>query len=141
SGAHETRGSSTSRRPGSRTPHRRRAGEAGMARPIVVPRTTVRAVLVVAGLTVGAHSLAGGERGTVDTVPSWFPSGPPSREFLATLPKDVQVDNFGNAWVTRGSGSPHVLVLVRRDAPGWLVSQITPDGYLRVQRLGSGASP
>src|SRR5438105_4641217 len=66
---------------------------------------------------------------------------PPAREVLATLPSDVHVDNFGNAWVTRGGGRPHVLVLAHRDAPGWVVSQVTKDGYLRLQRLGSGATP
>jgi putative aminopeptidase FrvX len=66
-----------------------------------------------------------------------FPSGPPSPELLSRLPKDVQVDSFGNAWVTRGSGHPHILVLTHRDVPGYVVSQITTDGFLRLQRLGT----
>jgi putative aminopeptidase FrvX len=68
----------------------------------------------------------------------WFPSGPPGPAFLRQLPRDVHVDNFGNAWTTRGSGAPHVLLLTHRDVPGWVVSQITADGFLRMQRLGTG---
>jgi putative aminopeptidase FrvX len=73
-------------------------------------------------------------------VPPMFPSGRPDRMLLARLPRDVHVDSFGNAWVTRGSGAPHVLYLAHRDAPGYVVSSITPDGYLRLQRLGTPLS-
>lgn len=71
-------------------------------------------------------------------VPPWFPSGPPNPGFLALLPQGTRVDSFGNAWFTRGTGRPHILVLTHRDIPGYVVSRITPDGYLRLQRLGTG---
>ena len=71
-------------------------------------------------------------------VPQWFPSGRPSPEFLAMLPHGTRVDSFGNAWFTRGTGRPHILILTHRDIPGYVVSRITPDGYLRLQRLGTG---
>jgi len=38
-------------------------------------------------------------------------------------------------WVTVGSGAPHRLIATAMDEPGYVVSDITPDGYLRVQRL------
>jgi putative aminopeptidase FrvX len=44
-------------------------------------------------------------------------------------------DNLGNVYVTLGSGSPHRLLVTPMDEPGYIVSEITPDGYLRVQRL------
>jgi putative aminopeptidase FrvX len=44
-------------------------------------------------------------------------------------------DNLGNVYVTLGSGSPHRLIVAPIDEPGYVVSEITPDGYLRVQRL------
>jgi putative aminopeptidase FrvX len=44
-------------------------------------------------------------------------------------------DNLGNLYVTIGSGSPHRLIVTPMDEPGYIVSAITPEGYLRVQRL------
>jgi putative aminopeptidase FrvX len=46
-----------------------------------------------------------------------------------------QTDNLGNLYVTLGSGAPHRLIVAPIDQPGYVVSEITPDGYLRVQRL------
>lgn len=44
-------------------------------------------------------------------------------------------DNLDDVWVTVGSGSPHRLIVAAIDQPGYVVSGITPQGYLRVQRL------
>jgi len=46
-----------------------------------------------------------------------------------------QTDNLGNVYVTLGSGAPHRLIVAPMDEPGYVVSGITDDGYLRVQRL------
>ena len=46
-----------------------------------------------------------------------------------------QTDNLGNVYVTLGSGAPHRLIVAPIDQPGDVVSAITSDGYLRVQRL------
>ncbi len=48
-------------------------------------------------------------------------------------------DNLGNLWVTLGSGAPHRLLVAPMDEPGYVVSGVTGDGYLRVQRLPQGA--
>jgi putative aminopeptidase FrvX len=48
-------------------------------------------------------------------------------------------DNLGNVLVTIGSGAPHRLIVTPIDEPGYVVSAITPDGYLRVQRLPQAA--
>ena len=50
-----------------------------------------------------------------------------------------KTDNLGNLWVTVGSGSPHRLLVTPVDEPGYVVSEITPDGFLRVQRLPQAA--
>jgi putative aminopeptidase len=50
-----------------------------------------------------------------------------------------RTDNLGNLWVTFGSGSPHRLLVTPVDEPGYVVSEITPDGFLRVQRLPQAA--
>jgi putative aminopeptidase len=44
-------------------------------------------------------------------------------------------DNLGDITVTLGSGAPHRLIVAPMDEPGFVVSGITEDGYLRVQRL------
>jgi putative aminopeptidase FrvX len=49
--------------------------------------------------------------------------------------RSPQTDNMGNVWVTLGSGAPHRLIVTPVDSPGFVVSKITDDGYLRVQRL------
>jgi putative aminopeptidase FrvX len=45
------------------------------------------------------------------------------------------VDNLGDVIVTIGSGEPHRLIVTPIDEPGFVVSGITADGYLRLQRL------
>jgi putative aminopeptidase FrvX len=51
------------------------------------------------------------------------------------------VDNLGDIIVTLGSGSPHRLIVTPIDEPGFLVSGIADDGYLRVQRLPQAGLP
>jgi putative aminopeptidase len=46
-----------------------------------------------------------------------------------------KTDNLGNVYVTIGTGAPHRLIVTPMDEPGYVVSSITSDGYLRVQRL------
>ncbi len=46
-----------------------------------------------------------------------------------------QKDNLGDVVVTIGSGSPRRLLVAPIDEPGFVVSEITAGGYLRVQRL------
>jgi putative aminopeptidase len=48
------------------------------------------------------------------------------------------VDNLGDVIVTIGGGAPHRLIVTPIDEPGFVVSGITPDGYLRLQRLPQG---
>jgi len=50
-----------------------------------------------------------------------------------------KTDNLGNVLVTIGSGEPHRLIVTPMDEPGYVVSAITPDGYLRLQRLPQAA--
>lgn len=50
-----------------------------------------------------------------------------------------KTDNLGNLWVSFGTGAPHRLLVTSVDEPGYVVSDITPDGFLRVQRLPQAA--
>jgi putative aminopeptidase FrvX len=57
-------------------------------------------------------------------------------EIRAELKKfSPQTDNMGNVYVTLGSGAPRRLIVAPMDEPGYIVSAVIPDGYLRVQRL------
>jgi putative aminopeptidase FrvX len=51
------------------------------------------------------------------------------------------VDNLGDVVVTIGSGAPRRLIIAPIDEPGFVVSGITEDGYLRVQRLPQDGLP
>ncbi len=48
-----------------------------------------------------------------------------------------QIDSMSNVTVTVGSGKPSRLVIANIDEPGYVVSGITDDGYLRLQRIGA----
>lgn len=48
-------------------------------------------------------------------------------------------DSAGNLILTFGSGTPVRLIATPVDEPGYVVSEITVDGYLRVQRLPQAA--
>ena len=50
-----------------------------------------------------------------------------------------RTDNLGNVIVTVGSGAPHRLLVTPMDQPGYVVSGITADGFLRMQRLPQAA--
>jgi putative aminopeptidase FrvX len=54
---------------------------------------------------------------------------------LAAQGLHPNTDNFHDVWATVGSGSPHRLIVAAIDRPGYVVSGVTPQGYLRVQRL------
>jgi putative aminopeptidase len=47
----------------------------------------------------------------------------------------VSTDNLGDVIVTIGSGAPRRVLAAPMDEPGYVISDITHDGYLRVQRL------
>lgn len=46
-----------------------------------------------------------------------------------------KTDNLGNVFVILGKGEPRRLIVTPMDEPGYIVSGITADGFLRVQRL------
>ncbi|MGI4738362.1 MAG: M20/M25/M40 family metallo-hydrolase [Janthinobacterium lividum] len=49
-------------------------------------------------------------------------------------------DRLGNLVLVLGSGSPRRLLVAPLDEPGYVVSQIRPNGYLRVAPVGGGAA-
>src|SRR6202035_4067575 len=63
------------------------------------------------------------------------------RNLAAVSPLHPKTDNLGDLIVTIGSGSPNRLIVTPIDEPGFVVSGITDDGYLRVQRLPQSGLP
>jgi putative aminopeptidase FrvX len=53
---------------------------------------------------------------------------------------EAKIDNLGNVTVTVGSGAPKRLIAAPIDEPGFVVSGITPEGYLTLQRLPQGGN-
>jgi len=63
--------------------------------------------------------------------------GPVRRVIASRLPSRArpEVDNLGNLTLELGSGRPLRLVVASMDEPGYVVTRIQDDGYLRVRRL------
>jgi putative aminopeptidase len=55
--------------------------------------------------------------------------------------RNPKTDNLGDIIVTIGTGAPNRLIVTPIDEPGFVVSGITDDGYLRVQRLPQAGLP
>jgi len=73
-------------------------------------------------------------------------SAPTGREERATVPlaralEGWQRDPAGNLVARRGTGTPRRVVACALDRPGFAVTQITADGYLRLHRVGGGGHP
>lgn len=71
---------------------------------------------------------------------------PPSGEqhanrALTRVLRGWRSDQFGNLVLRVGSGSPRRVVACAMDVPGFVVSQITDDGYVRLHRAGVPAHP
>ena len=77
---------------------------------------------------ISTQAVSGFETGVTDSI-------------RAMLPPSVNatVDDIGNLSVTFGQGKPHLLVTASVDEDGYVVSDITADGFLRLQRVSSGA--
>ena len=93
-------------------------------------RTTVGLTLLLSGVAArGAdldalarlHAVSGHEADALAYVQS-------------RIGKHASVDNVGSLTVQYGSGAPHTLLIAGLDGPGYIVSHIDEDGYLRLQR-------
>jgi len=75
---------------------------------------------------------------------SWIDlDAPPGREYLATdeILKSLQGwkrDQLGNLILRKGSGRPRRVIACALDRPGFAVTEITDDGYLRLREAGAG---
>ena len=74
-----------------------------------------------------------------NSIANWINlDAPPGREFLATdaIMRSMpgwKRDELGNLILRKGSGSPRRVVACALDRPGFAVTEITDDGYLRLR--------
>ncbi len=110
-----------------------------MRKQISLPKTVFLLILVLA-------FNARAQDGSPDefSLVSWIDlDAPPGREYLATdeimrsLP-GWKRDQLGNLILRKGSGSPRRVVACALDRPGFSVTEITDDGYLRLRESGAG---
>lgn len=97
------------------------------------------------------HQTSGSEtRGNTTTYLQEFTAAPGLSGYETKVAEEIrsdissrhpQTDNIGDIIVTIGSGAPNRLMVTPIDEPGFVVSEITDDGYLRVQRLPQGGLP
>src|SRR5678815_2023131 len=79
-----------------------------------------------------------------DALRSWIAlDAPPGWEHVATDPimramPGWKRDVLGNLILRKGSGSPRRVVACGLDRPGFAVTEITDDGYLRLREAGAG---
>ena len=75
---------------------------------------------------------------------SWIAfDAPPGREHIATdmllqTLRGWKRDALGNLILRKGSSSPRRVVACALDRPGFAVTEITDDGYLRLREVGAG---
>lgn len=93
----------------------------------LVPRTAAQEVPRLLRAFTETPAVAGNERELAGKI----------REELKEF--SPRTDNLGNVYVTLGSGKPQRLLATSIDEPGYVVSGITEEGYLRVQRLPQAA--
>jgi putative aminopeptidase FrvX len=92
-------------------------------------------ILIVMAQPVSAQLAANlGRFGSIPTVPGYEGA---LAKVIQTELSDLspRIDNAGNVVITVGTGAPHRLVATAIDSPGYVVSGITTDGFLRVQRV------
>jgi len=105
-----------------------------------VARTAaVVALTGVLGSAVAAAAGTGPDFAALSRIPavSGFeqPLAAAIRHDLDAVGLHTNTDDLDDVWVTVGRGSPHRLIVASIDQPGYVVSEITAQGYLRVQSL------
>lgn len=113
-----------------------------------LPLVLAAAASTLAFTYVSAQNAArpSGDLASVAAVASWLAyDAPPGEEFHITdavvaADSHWRRDALGNLVMTVGSGHPRRLIACGLDHPGFIVSEITDQGYLRLHRAGNGAT-
>lgn len=110
------------------------------AHPLRIARATLALILALP-LSLAAQSPV------QQVLASWQQlTAPTEHEARATVPISQALDGWqrdghGNLMLRRGRGTPRRVVACAIDRPGFTVTQITDDGYLRLGRVASGGHP
>jgi putative aminopeptidase FrvX len=98
--------------------------------------------LALACVLAPAPAVAQADNATARAVASWIivdaPPGSEGRPQLNKVFAGWTVDAWGNYSKRAGSGTPRRVVACALDQSGFVVSQITDEGYLRLRRTGGG---
>jgi putative aminopeptidase FrvX len=103
-----------------------------------------------ASLLLAVAGVAAAQAHTTEDDLAWLTNTPAVSGYESALSARIadalkamhpQRDSMGNVSVTFGSGAPHRLIAASIDEPGYVISHIEPDGYLRVQRLPQSGLP
>ena len=57
-------------------------------------------------------------------------------EYVSPLADRVENDAYGTAWATLGSGGKRIMLEAHVDEIGYIVKQVTKEGFLRIDRIG-----
>lgn len=107
------------------------------------PRFLVLILALLLSLSVAVAQDGRDAQNDVRALRSWIAlDAPPGWEHLATdvILKSLpgwRRDALGNLILRKGSGSPRRVVACGLDRPGFAVTEITEDGYLRLREVGS----
>jgi len=105
-----------------------------------MPKPTIVALIVALPATLAAQS----PTATQHALASWqqlvAPTGHEDRAIaaLANALPGWERDAAGNLMLRRGTGTPRRVIACALDRPGFAVSQITDDGFVRLHRVGGG---
>src|SRR5262249_9299093 len=87
-----------------------------------------RPVSTIARL-IAAQGVTGYERDVREAISEMLP---------ASIKANSRVDETGNLILKIGAGEPVVVIAAPMDEVGYVVSRITDDGYIRLNRVGRG---
>ena len=102
------------------------------------------ALAILLSLLLTSNSAAQNGVTSATALQTWMaPDAPPGREYLTTdeilkIAPGWKRDALGNLILRKGSGSPRRVVACALDRPGFAVTEITDDGYLRLREVGAG---
>ena len=106
--------------------------------------TLLLASLLLLALDFNLPAQNGGPHDVSRALSGWILNdAPPGREHLLTdmIMREMpgwKRDQLGNLILRKGSGSPRRVVACALDRPGFAVTEITDDGYLRLREVGGG---
>jgi putative aminopeptidase FrvX len=111
---------------------------------LVIKRVWPLLPFLLLALAFNTQAQNGGPNDVSRALNGWILNdAPPGREHLFTDIIMAEMpgwkrDQLGNLSLRKGSGSPRRVIACGLDRPGFAVTEITDDGYLRLREVGAG---